>query len=214
MSVRDDIGPLPFFDFPKWLILASDHEMLIWRDTSIEPVRVPVPRDTTMGGVFASLDRSHLVGYIGTEAELAGFRLPADGSLPFIPERTEVDLDEILQRRLKPIFNGNSHITEDVCITLPTQKGLTRSMFVPGMIDSIRVGTGLSLSAIVHVLQTHAQSHTLLYQFVYSLIHREQAAWLIMMELCERFNLKSRTELVKFIVNTVSTYRPALRSNH
>ena len=193
----------PLFEFGgfvgvlKWLSLVRGGLALIWRENSVEPLSLPASDFQ----VFA--DRSHVVSLDGR------FMLPTDLSAPFIATWLSVPLDINLLLR-KEGHHAYSVLGDDGIFAVVSKQGLIRaSRFCDVLSQELVEAIGRPLPALQSKLLVHRDDITAVSLLV-NRMHARLAneAWVMAMELCARFDLKSRDELIAFIISVTKGYRP------
>lgn len=205
VSVKHPYRIVLALDLDNWLALDILGSSLVWRKDSLTPLLLPVQ------GFRISADLSHvLAGY--------EYRLPTELGVPFVATRIVAQSNHALLQPFKSF--DCSYINGDDCeygdnnfdgvIAVVSDARFARSRrFSEDLSHAVTTNVGCSMQELEQRL------YPICYEVrsVYSLINLVNAmmypeAFLKAMELCTRFNLKSRDELVQFIASVVNGARP------
>ena len=193
-----------FINLDNWLVLHNKQRgsTLIWRKDSVTPL--------TLSSTYF-----RITGDLSTVVSDDGYTLPIDPNVPFVATRAAQEVSD----QVFSWFTGDLLPLEVFVVwTLVGDDG-SLAVFSEALVNKYRrlsaelyaallEKVGCSLQKLKNRLEGVSEHIRAVYSVI-NLLQRGvyHEAWLMALELCARFNLKSMDELVEFIVATVHGYR-------
>ena len=195
-------------DLDNWLVLKDSNQggaSLVWRKDSVEPLTVP-------SCIFrVTADLSFAVSF-------DGYLLPNDPQAPFVPSgvpqalfdpQNATAIDEALMRPHQ-WFNIVTKPGDDGSLAILSDRLLTKSRkFSEALTKTLTLALGCSMEELADRLSRDFDRIRSVYLIINRLaVESYDDVWMMVTELCARFNLRSRDELLGFILAVIHGERP------